>query len=197
MRSIRILSIVIVLAVIVSNLSLQVAQATNGDRNSSSKASKRLVKELKAFHSSNTFKNGVFTVEPLEDNFYEWNIKIFKLDPESSLHKYFVEWSRRTGKDHILLRVSYNEHYPFSPPLVRVVYPYIQGSHILDGGLICLDLLTETSWTMAYTIEPLILQITASVLAQASIHPGKDNAQYSFTDARNKFDNYLSKRRWY
>uniref|UniRef100_A0A6G1S6E5 Ubiquitin-conjugating enzyme E2 Q1 n=1 Tax=Aceria tosichella TaxID=561515 RepID=A0A6G1S6E5_9ACAR len=196
MRSIRILSIVIVLAVIVSNLSLQVAQATNGDRNSSSKASKRLVKELKAFHSSNTFKNGVFTVEPLEDNFYEWNIKMFKFDPESFLHKYFVEWSRRTGKDHILLRVSYNENYPFSPPHVRIVYPDIRGPSII-GGRICADLLTKRGWSMAYTIEPLILQITSVMFARASIHPRYDHAQYSFKDAKDEFDNYLSKRRWY
>lgn len=155
------------------------------------------MKELKEFQASDTFKNGVFTIEPLEENFYEWNIKLIKLDPGSSLHKDFVEWKRRTGKDHILLSVSYNEDYPFSPPLIRVVYPYIQGAHILDGGLICLDLLTKTSWSMAYTIEPLILQITASVLAQSSIHPGMDHVQYSDKDARNRFDNYLSKKIWH
>lgn len=59
----------------------------------------------------------------------------------------------------------------------------------MEGGAICLELLTKTGWTSAYTIEAVVIQLIASfVKGQARIKPNK-NVSKSFTrkSAENSF----------
>nr|CAD7453024.1 unnamed protein product [Timema tahoe] len=56
------------------------------------------------------------------------------------------------------------ETYPFEPPFVRVVHPIISGGYVLVGGAICMELLTKQGWSSAYTVEAVIMQISATLV---------------------------------
>uniref|UniRef100_A0A6G1S924 Ubiquitin-conjugating enzyme E2 Q2 n=1 Tax=Aceria tosichella TaxID=561515 RepID=A0A6G1S924_9ACAR len=189
--SFRILLVLLVVAI----FKAQAAPNQAVDRSGSALSSKRLMKELKAVRETDSYKNGVFTVELVDDNIYEWHVKLFKFDPESKLHKSLQQWRENGGKDHILLHVVYGADYPFSPPMVRVVYPYIVGHGVLDRGNICSELLTHNGWSTAYTIEPLMLQVAATI-AGDEIYPDFDITRYyTIQDAQFSHDQLVSARK--
>uniref|UniRef100_A0A6G1SB88 Ubiquitin-conjugating enzyme E2 Q2 n=1 Tax=Aceria tosichella TaxID=561515 RepID=A0A6G1SB88_9ACAR len=166
------------------------------ERRASTRASKRLMNEFKQFHESDSYKNGVFTVELVDGNIYLWDIKLFKVDPDSRLYKDFQAWKERTGKDHILLRAAYSDDYPFEPPHIQPIYPMLS---CLNADFICSELLTKSGWSSAYTIEPLVLQLAAE-LSASPIRPGLDNQQISFDEnERINYHEYMSSRHpeWY
>jgi len=72
------------------------------------------------------------------------------------------------------------ENYPFEPPFVRVVHPLISGGYVLLGGAICMELLTKQGWSSAYTVEAVIMQISATfVKGKARIHFGANKLSSS------------------
>uniref|UniRef100_A0A6G1SLT2 Ubiquitin-conjugating enzyme E2 Q1 n=1 Tax=Aceria tosichella TaxID=561515 RepID=A0A6G1SLT2_9ACAR len=181
-----IVRVLLVLAVAI--LVIQVARTEDG-KHSSTPASKRLMRELKDFHESTSYKDGIFTVELVDDNIYEWNIKIFKPYPPSSYRNNIIykRWKERTGKDHFLLHAAYDDKYPFVPPFIKIVYPKLSG---ISSGWICHELLTSSGWNSAYTIEPLILQIMDSLDRGIA---GKDDEQYEFDiSERTDYENWMN-----
>jgi ubiquitin-conjugating enzyme E2 Q len=106
-------------------------------------ATDRLMKELREVYRSESFKKGVFTVDLINDSLYEWNVKMFRFDPDSALHTDLMQLKEKEGKDHILLNILFKETYPFEPPFVRIVNPAISGGYVLGGGAICMELLTK------------------------------------------------------
>lgn len=89
------------------------------------------------------------------------------------------------------------ETYPFEPPFVRVVHPIISGGYVLVGGAICMELLTKQGWSSAYTVEAVIMQISATLVKgkariqfQGSGGTGKvcgGQGQYSLARAQQSF----------
>lgn len=135
-----------------------------GSVSGSVQATDRLMKELKEVYRCDSFKKGVFSVELMNDSLYEWNVKMFRVDPDSALHSDLNQLKEREGKDHILLNILFKETYPFEPPFVRIVNPTISGGYVLGGGAICMELLTKQGWSSAYTVEAIILQISATLV---------------------------------
>ncbi|XP_053208974.1 ubiquitin-conjugating enzyme E2 Q2-like isoform X1 [Panonychus citri] len=154
-------------------------------------ASDRLMKELREVYRSESFKKGVFCVELINDSLYEWNVKLFIVDPDSPLHNDLRILKEKEGKDHILLNILFKETYPFEPPFVRVVHPMIQGGYVLCGGAICMELLTKQGWSSAYTVEAIILQIAATLVkgkARIQFHGNKVfKGQYSLARAQQTY----------
>jgi len=58
----------------------------------------------------------------------------------------------------------YQDTFPFEPPFVRVIQPVISGGYVLGGGAICMELLTKHGWSSAYSLESLVLQISATLV---------------------------------
>lgn len=106
-------------------------------------ATDRLMKELREVYKSDSYKRGVFTVELVDDSLYEWYVKLSIVDPESPLCTDLMQLKDKGGKDHIMLHISYKDNYPFAPPFVRIVYPVLTGGYVLNGGAICMELLTK------------------------------------------------------
>lgn len=127
-------------------------------------ATDRLMKELREVYKSDSYKSGVFTVELVDDCLYEWYVKLSIVDAESPLHQDLMQLKDKGGKDHIMLHISYKDNYPFAPPFVRIAYPVLTGGYVLNGGAICMELLTKQGWSSAYTIEALIMQIAATLV---------------------------------
>jgi len=47
---------------------------------------------------------------------------------------------------------------------VRVVRPIINGGYVLGGGAICMELLTRQGWSSAYSLESVIMQLSATLV---------------------------------
>jgi baculoviral IAP repeat-containing protein 6 len=69
-----------------------------------------------------------FSAEPIDDNIYRWNVKMFGFDPNSKVAKDLVDLKSKFGYDYIELDISFRmDLYPFYPPLVKVVRPRFIG----------------------------------------------------------------------
>lgn len=99
-------------------------------------------------------------VELCEDNLFEWSARLHVVDPESPLARDMLE----LGVPHIELHLSFPVNFPFAPPFMRVVEPRIEKGYVMEGGAICMELLTPRGWASAYTVEALLMQFSASVV---------------------------------
>lgn len=100
------------------------------------------------------------TVELVEDNLYDWNVKLHQVDKDSALWQDMKE----TCTEYILLNVTFPDNFPFSPPFMRVLTPRLENGYVLDGGAICMELLTPRGWSSAYTVEAVMRQFAASLV---------------------------------
>lgn len=152
-------------------------------------ATDRLMKELRDIYRSDSFKKKkMYSVDLVNDSLYDWNVKIYTVDSDSPLHADLCQLKEKEGKDHILLNMTFKEHYPYDPPFVRVVWPILTGGYVLGGGAICMELLTKQGWSSAYTIEAVILQIAATLVkGKARIQFGAGKSQYSLVRAQQSF----------
>ncbi|XP_078711019.1 ubiquitin-conjugating enzyme E2 Q2-like isoform X2 [Lampetra fluviatilis] len=160
----------------------------NGTVSGSVQATDRLMKELRDIYRSASFKAGNYAVDLVNDSLYEWNVKILKVDPDSALHSDLQVMKEKEGKCHISMNFSFKDNFPFDPPFVRVVSPILTGGYVLGGGAICMELLTKQGWSSAYSIESVIMQISATLVkGKARIQFGANTNQYSLARAQQSF----------
>ncbi|XP_030556786.1 ubiquitin-conjugating enzyme E2Q-like protein CG4502 [Drosophila novamexicana] len=122
--------------------------------------SRRLMKEYREMERLQTKDDAVFTVELVNDSLFEWHVRLHVIDPDSPLARDMVEMSVPA----ILLHLSFPDNFPFAPPFMRVVEPRIEKGYVMEGGAICMELLTPRGWASAYTVEAVIMQFAASVV---------------------------------
>ncbi|XP_067831977.1 ubiquitin-conjugating enzyme E2 Q1 isoform X2 [Heptranchias perlo] len=173
----------------------------NGAVSGSVQATDRLMKELRDIYRSESFKAGNYAVELVNDSLYDWNVKILKVDQDSALHNDLQILKEKEGVDFILLNFSFKDNFPFDPPFVRVVSPVLSGGYVLGGGAICMELLTKQGWSSAYSIESVIMQISATLVkGKARIQFGANKSQYSLTRAQQSYKSLVQiheKNGWY
>lgn len=95
----------------------------------------------------------------MNDNLFEWYVKVFSIDPDSEL----AHDMKEQRIPYILLHLIFPDNFPFTPPFMRVVEPKIEKGFVMHGGAICMELLTPRGWASAYTVEAVIMQFTASL----------------------------------
>jgi len=155
-------------------------------------ATDRLMKELRDIFRSESFKSKMYEIELVNESLYEWNVRLMAVDPDSPLSHDLALLKEKEGKDAILLNMLFKDTYPFEPPFVRVVHPIISGGYVLVGGAICMELLTKQGWSSAYTVEAVIMQISATLVkGKARIQFGApkvcSQGQYSLARAQQSF----------
>lgn len=96
----------------------------------------------------------------VNDNLYEWYVRLHRVDPDSPLAQDMAEHN----VPHILLNIIFPDNFPFAPPFMRVVEPRIEKGFVMDGGAICLELLTPRGWASAYTVEAVLMQFASSLV---------------------------------
>ncbi|XP_054507151.1 ubiquitin-conjugating enzyme E2 Q1 isoform X3 [Agelaius tricolor] len=164
-------------------------------------ATDRLMKELRDIYRSPSFKGGYYAVELVNDSLYDWNVKLLKVDEDSALHNDLQILKEKEGTDFILLNFSFKDNFPFDPPFVRVVSPVLSGGYVLGGGAICMELLTKQGWSSAYSIESVIMQISATLVkGKARVQFGANKNQYSLTRAQQSYKSLVQiheKNGWY
>ncbi|XP_073821104.1 ubiquitin-conjugating enzyme E2Q-like protein 1 isoform X2 [Musca autumnalis] len=129
--------------------------ARHGD--SPGKRMRRLEKKIKPTSVNPTPD---YSVELINDNLYEWHARLHTVDPDSKLAKDMVE----LNVPFILLHLTFPDNFPFAPPFMRVVEPHIEKGYVMDGGAICMELLTPRGWASAYTVEAVLMQFAASLV---------------------------------
>ena len=45
-----------------------------------------------------------------------------------------------------------------------MIHPVLHGGYVLDGGALCMELMTPQGWSSAYTIEAVIMQLSATLV---------------------------------
>ncbi|KAH9383368.1 hypothetical protein HPB48_024587 [Haemaphysalis longicornis] len=111
-----------------------------------------------------------FTVDLVEENLYEWHVRLYQVDPESPLWRDMQE----SGVACVQLSLSFPENFPFAPPFVRVLSPHIERGFVMEGGAICMELLTPRGWASAYTVEAILVSASLSKgQARIATKPGK------------------------
>jgi len=167
------------------------SSSTSSLSTSSVQATDRLMKELRDICRSQSYKNGDYIIELVDESLYEWNVKLYRIDKDSKLYT-DLEQMKISEKnfdklDHILLNLSFNDNYPFAPPFVRVIRPIITGGHVYSGA-ICMELLTRQGWSSAYSVESLLFQIVATLCkAGARIDLSSLNESFSLQRAQQAF----------
>lgn len=73
---------------------------------------------------------------------------------------------KERGIDHVTLRINFPQDYPNSPPFVYMLRPRLrQGTgYVLNGGGICMELLTPSEWSPATSISALVMSVRAMLL---------------------------------
>ncbi|XP_028407089.1 ubiquitin-conjugating enzyme E2 Q2-like [Dendronephthya gigantea] len=156
-----------------------------GTVSGSVQASDRLMKELREVYRSDSFKKGLYHVTLNNDSLYDWIIEILKVDPDSSLHKDLIQLKNKGGKGNITLNMTFTDKFPFEPPFVRVICPVLNAGYVLSGGALCMELLTTQGWSSAYSIESVIVQISATLVkGKARINFKENDKPDSYNMAR-------------
>ncbi|XP_018011111.1 uncharacterized protein LOC108668405 [Hyalella azteca] len=136
--------------------------------------SRRLMKEFQELTKiSQSTPNPVFSVALVNDCLFEWKVKLHRIDQDSFLHRDMVA----CGVPFILFSMTFPDNFPFQPPFLRVLSPRVEKGFVMEGGAICMELLTPRGWASAYTIEAIIMQLAASLVkghARISRKPLKD-----------------------
>ncbi|KAG8543529.1 hypothetical protein GDO81_024422, partial [Engystomops pustulosus] len=112
------------------------------------------------------------SVELVDDSLFDWNVKLHQVDKDSTLWQDMKE----TNTEYILLNLTFPDNFPFSPPFMRVLSPRLENGYVLDGGAICMELLTPRGWSSAYTVEAVMRQFAAS-LVKGQVSLGKTSSK--------------------
>jgi len=159
----------------------------------SKQATERLMSELKQIMKSDPEKQG-YSVKPLKDNLYHWEVKFFNFDRTDPIGEDLAKSKHK----HILLNVTFPQTYPFNPPFIRVIRPrfVFRTGHVTIGGSICTELLTNSGWTPANTVESALVSIRANfILGEARLDLSNKH-DYSESEAREAFERMRQQHGW-
>ncbi|XP_019346682.2 ubiquitin-conjugating enzyme E2Q-like protein 1 [Alligator mississippiensis] len=144
---------------------------------------RRLMKELQDIAR---LSDRFISVELVDESLFDWNVKLHQVDKDSVLWQDMKE----TNTEFILLNLTFPDNFPFSPPFMRVLSPRLENGYVLDGGAICMELLTPRGWSSAYTVEAVMRQFAASLVkGQGRIcrKAGKSKKSFSRKEAEATF----------
>eukprot|EP01118_Nematostelium_gracile_P012965 TRINITY_DN4822_c0_g1_i1.p1 TRINITY_DN4822_c0_g1~~TRINITY_DN4822_c0_g1_i1.p1 ORF type:complete len:335 (+),score=75.90 TRINITY_DN4822_c0_g1_i1:145-1005(+) len=161
---------------------------------SSGKATERIMAELKHIAKSDPKKNG-YSVEPMDDNIYKWELKLFDFDKTDPIGQDMNTYKVKN----ILLHVIFPPSYPFSPPYIRVIRPRFQyrTGHVTIGGSICTEMLTNKGWSPANTVEAVIVSIRANLIVGGARLDPYNKVDYTEQEAKDAFDRMVRDHGWH
>ncbi|KAL1306242.1 hypothetical protein AAFC00_004332 [Neodothiora populina] len=131
---------------------------------------------LKLQNSTPLHELGWYIDPELFDCPYQWIIELHSFEEfgQGDTMIPLVDDMKAAGAKSIILEVRFSGSYPHSPPFVRVIKPRFLpfqnggGGHVTAGGALCMELLTNSGWSVASTMESVLLQVR---LEMASLDP--------------------------
>ncbi|KAI2642291.1 hypothetical protein GGS21DRAFT_298361 [Xylaria nigripes] len=101
-------------------------------------------------------------------NLFQWIVELHSFDPDIPLARDM----KKAGVTSIVIDIRFLQGYPFTPPFIRVIQPRFLpfaaggGGHVTTGGALCMELLTNTGWSPACSMESVLLQIRLAMCSQ-------------------------------
>ena len=98
-------------------------------------------------------------------NMYQWVMHMHSID----LNLPLAMDMQRANIQAIVLEIRFTANYPYVPPFIRVVQPRFLdfalggGGHVTAGGAICMELLTNSGWNPASSLESILLQVRMAI----------------------------------
>ncbi|EME83612.1 uncharacterized protein MYCFIDRAFT_164748 [Pseudocercospora fijiensis CIRAD86] len=139
-----------------------------------SATTKRLMKELqnlaKVQESTSPAELGWYIDVEKIDNAYQWIVELHSFHTFEKLP--LADEMKKQNIKSIVLEIRFNKDFPFTPPYVRVVRPQFLtfnqggGGHIVMGGAMCMELLTNTGWSSVSTMESVLMQIRMAIASE-------------------------------
>ena len=139
---------------------------------------KRLMNELmslaKVQDAANPAELGWYIDIEKIDNVYQWIVELH------SFHTFEVKGKKlplademkKKGVKSVVLEIRFNKDFPYTPPYVRVIRPRFLslaqggGGHIVMGGAMCMELLTNTGWSSVSSMESVLMQIRMAIASE-------------------------------
>ncbi|KAL2882390.1 hypothetical protein SGCOL_002130 [Colletotrichum sp. CLE4] len=98
-------------------------------------------------------------------NMFQWIVELHSFEKSLPL----AQDMERAGVSSIVLEIRFGRQFPHSPPFVRVIrprfLPFSQrgGGHVTAGGAMCMQLLTNSGWSVASSMEGVLLQVRMAI----------------------------------
>lgn len=162
---------------------------------------RRLMNDIRLLNKSRADidKLGI-TIEFCEDDMFLWNTYFqFKIDSELENERILANDMEKYGIENVHMEIMFPPSYPHEPPFVRIVKPRFQHltGHITIGGSICTELLTNTGWSPALSIENLLVTLKCNITeGNGRIDPQKYNIPYSLDEAKEAFNRVARRYGW-
>mmetsp|Transcript_9349 Transcript_9349/g.15556 ORF Transcript_9349/g.15556 Transcript_9349/m.15556 type:complete len:289 (-) Transcript_9349:415-1281(-) len=133
---------------------------------------------------------GVHVELPDEANLYRWFV-LMTPPQDSALAEQLAAFAKAHKEPSaVQMELLFTQNYPVEPPFVRIIKPRFafHTGHITVGGSVCLELLTSSGWSPAYSIESLLVQIRSLILTgDGRVDQARPNVQYDEKEAREAF----------
>ncbi|KAJ0168129.1 Ubiquitin-conjugating enzyme E2Q-like protein 1 [Colletotrichum tanaceti] len=103
-------------------------------------------------------------------NMFQWIVELHSFEKSLPL----AQDMHRQGVSSIVIEIRFGRHFPMSPPFIRVIRPRFipfsegGGGHVTAGGAMCMELLTNSGWSPASSMESVLLQVH---MAMCSLDP--------------------------
>ena len=94
-------------------------------------------------------------------NVFHWIVEFHSFDNSLPL----AQDMKQRDCESIVLELRFGAGFPISPPFVRVIRPRFKlfsqggGGHILAGGAVCSELLTNTGWSPVLSMDKVFIQV--------------------------------------
>ena len=111
-----------------------------------------------------------------------------------------MKLAEKNKENSIRIHVTFTATYPYEPPFVRILSPVLHGGFVFPSGALCMELLTPQGWSSAYSLESVILQVSATMSkGGARVNFDSDASLLSLHSAQNDFKMIISchKEGWY
>ncbi|KAK3683778.1 hypothetical protein B0T22DRAFT_520124 [Podospora appendiculata] len=134
-----------------------------------SSATKVLTRELKNLQEIQSktplYELGWFIDFDQISNLFQWIVELHSFDLSLPLARDMS----KAATNSIVLEFRFGAEFPMAPPFIRVVRPRFLpfgeggGGHVTVGGAMCMQLLTNSGWSPANSMENVLLQIRLAI----------------------------------
>ena len=144
---------------------------------------------------------GWYIDKDLINNMYQWIVELHSFNPELPLAKDL----KKAKLTSIVLELRFPSDFPNSPPFVRIIRPRMLpwrmggGGHVTAGGAMCMELLTNSGWTPATSIENLLVQVHMALSNPEPVPARLENGsqhEYSVTEAVDAYKRVCNLHEW-
>ena len=147
---------------------------------------KRLMKEYQTLakfeEQGGCRKLNSFEANPVDpSDLYTWDLHLYDFENDQEISADL----KKRKLERVSLRILFPNDYPNSPPFVHMLRPRLKEGtgYVLNGGGICMELLTPSEWSPATSISALVMSVRAMLLV--------GNARLKTTDAKAKEPDYV------